>query len=83
MTNLTTADIAELLGLDREYVTDRVVKRPDFPPPVLVLSRKTRLWSRAHIEQWQEAQAIRAAGRSARPSRGSRSASGSSDPGGR
>lgn len=65
---VNTAGIAELLGLDREYVTDRVVKRPDFPAPVLALSRKTRLWLRAEVQEWADAQAIRAAGRSARQS---------------
>ena len=28
---LTTTDIAELLGVCRQHVTNRVTKRPDFP----------------------------------------------------
>lgn len=30
---MSAADIAELLGLSREYVTDRITKRLDFPKP--------------------------------------------------
>ena len=71
---MTTADIARALNLSREYVTDKVVKRPDFPNPVLVLSRKTVQWARADVDAWIGAQAIRAAGQSARPTRGNRRA---------
>ncbi len=80
---LDTAAIAAWLGLEREYVTDRVVKRPDFPPPVLVLSRKTRLWLRTDVEAWQEEQASLAAGRSLRPSPRSTPAAAGSGRGGR
>lgn len=65
---INTATIADMLGLEREYVTDRVVKRPDFPAPVLALSQKTRLWLRAEVQEWIDAQATRAAGRSLRRS---------------
>ncbi len=49
---LGTAEIAQALGLQREYVTDRLVKRPDFPPPAIRLSRKTVRWERAKVEAW-------------------------------
>lgn len=49
---MNTAQIAETLGLNQEYVTDRVVKRPDFPAPAFRLSRKTRGWERAKVEAW-------------------------------
>ena len=42
---IDTGDIAADLGL--------VVKRPDFPGPLLVLSRKTVKWSSAQYETWK------------------------------
>lgn len=47
-----TGTIAAMLGLTRAHVTDRLSKRPGFPPPVLRLSRKTVRWSRRAIERW-------------------------------
>lgn len=61
---ITTSDIAADLELSREYVTDRLVKRPDFPAPALRLSRKTVKWERADFEAWKQAQANRAAAQS-------------------
>lgn len=46
---LDTQEIAELAGLTRKHVTNRVVTRPDFPKPVIWLSRQTRRWARADI----------------------------------
>lgn len=43
---LTTQDIATMLGLSHSRVRDKIVKDPDFPDPVIALSRKTRRWSR-------------------------------------
>ena len=54
MTDLIdTADIAADLRLQRDYVTRRVVKRPEFPRPALVLSRKVVKWARAEYEAWK------------------------------
>ena len=50
---IDTADIAEDLKLGRDYVTRRVVKRPEFPAPSLVLSRKTVKWAREAYEAWK------------------------------
>lgn len=50
---IDTADIAADLSLQRDYVTRKVVKRPEFPPPSLVLSRKTVKWARAAYEEWK------------------------------
>jgi predicted DNA-binding transcriptional regulator AlpA len=63
-TLIDTAFIADRLGYGREYVTDRVVKREDFPAPALSLNRKRVKWRLSDFEAWLEAQAIRAAGRS-------------------
>ncbi len=56
---VTTADIAAELELGREYVTDKLVKRQDFPAPAFALTRKTVKWLRADFDQWRTAQANR------------------------
>lgn len=54
MTDLIdTADIAADLKLGRDYVTRRVVKRPEFPRPALRLSQKVVKWARAEYEAWK------------------------------
>lgn len=50
---IDTADIAADLSLGRDYVTRRVVKRPDFPPPRLRLSQKVVKWARDEYEAWK------------------------------
>lgn len=51
---LDTAQIATMLGLTREYVTDRLTKRPDFPKPRFALTRKTKRWAESDIREWME-----------------------------
>jgi predicted DNA-binding transcriptional regulator AlpA len=41
---LNTQDIATLLGVSRQHVTNRIVKRPDFPKPVINLTQRLRAW---------------------------------------
>ncbi len=53
---LNEAGIASLLGVRREYVRDRLVKRPDFPPPALVLSQRIRRWSEGAVLKWVQDQ---------------------------
>jgi predicted DNA-binding transcriptional regulator AlpA len=52
MTLITIDHIAKTLNQRREYVRDRLVKRPDFPRPALVLSQKVRQWDAADFEAW-------------------------------
>ena len=59
-----TAEIATELCLDRDYVTRRVVKRPEFPPPRLKLSQKTVKWAREEFEAWKQNHYIRASAQS-------------------
>ncbi|WP_066338459.1 helix-turn-helix transcriptional regulator [Azohydromonas lata] len=49
---LDTADIAALLGVRRDHVTDRLSKRPDFPRPHVNLSQKLRRWRAEDIAAW-------------------------------
>jgi predicted DNA-binding transcriptional regulator AlpA len=49
---LSTADIARLLGLTRDYTTDKLTKRPGFPKPRVAISQKTRRWAREEVELW-------------------------------
>lgn len=51
--HVDTADIAADLGLSRKYVTDKVVRRKDFPRPVINLTQKTRRWSRSEFLRWK------------------------------
>ena len=46
---LDTQGIAEMLGLSRQHVTNRVTKMPGFPKPVINMSQRTRMWSRADV----------------------------------
>ena len=58
---IDTADMAAFLGFTREYVTDKVTKRPDFPAPALRLNQKAVKWLRSEFDAWRKAQATRAA----------------------
>lgn len=49
---LSTADIARMLGLTRDYTTDRLTKKPGFPKPRVAISQKTKRWAREDIEKW-------------------------------
>lgn len=49
---IDTKQIADYLQRSREYVTDRLTKRPDFPRPVIDRSRRLRFWLRADVEEW-------------------------------
>lgn len=49
---LTIDDMSVTLNLSREYVRDRLVKRPDFPRPKLSLSQKCRRWCRDDFNAW-------------------------------
>lgn len=47
-----TAEVARMLGLTREYVTDKLTKRPGFPKPAVNVSQRLRRWRRAEVEAW-------------------------------
>lgn len=49
---LDTSDIAALLGVTREHVTDRITKRPDFPKPYINVSRRLRFWRTSEVQAW-------------------------------
>lgn len=51
---IDTAQIAELLGVTRAYVTDRLTKRPDFPAPRVNLTRRVRRWAEPEVRAWLE-----------------------------
>ena len=55
-----TREIADMLGVTREYATDRIVKRPDFPKPALALNQKLVRWEESDVLRWIEEQRIRA-----------------------
>jgi len=49
---ITTADIAELIGVSRRHVTDRLTKDPTFPAPTVRLSQKLVRWDRDQVLAW-------------------------------
>ena len=51
---IDTAGIAQLLGVCRRHVTERLTKQPDFPAPIINISQKTRRWSRSQVLEWAQ-----------------------------
>lgn len=45
-------EIAQLLGVGRRHVVNKLSKRPDFPVPVLRVSRRTVWWEESDILAW-------------------------------
>jgi predicted DNA-binding transcriptional regulator AlpA len=56
MNLLTIDDITAMVQMRREYVRDKLVKRPDFPRPAFALSQKSKRWSSDDIRGWLERQ---------------------------
>lgn len=52
MNLLTIDEIAAMFKLSRNYVRDKLVKRPAFPRPSISLSQKARRWDRNAVESW-------------------------------
>lgn len=44
--------VATYLGLTPKHTRDAVIKKPDFPKPVVNASRRTRLWNAEDVKQW-------------------------------
>lgn len=61
MDTITLDDIASSLKLKKDYVRDKVVKRPDFPRPAVSLSQKTRRWNPDDFNAWMQSQKSRLA----------------------
>ena len=68
MNLITIDDIAEMFKVGRRTVADHWIHRPDFPPPAIAPSRRTRRWDRDEIIAW----ATPAGRKSAQRSPGSR-----------
>lgn len=62
MTRLNLDQLSQHLSIDRRYVRDNLVKRSDFPKP-LVLSRYLRYWLADEVDAWLLRQRERSAGR--------------------
>ena len=55
---MDTADIAAYLGVTRAHVTDRIVKRVDFPVPHINRSRKLKRWRADDVVAWASGQSL-------------------------
>ncbi len=51
---IDTGTIAEMLGVSRPYVTNRLTKLPDFPKPRIDLSQRLRRWAEADVRAYLE-----------------------------
>jgi predicted DNA-binding transcriptional regulator AlpA len=56
---IDTGQIAEILGVTRQHVTDKLTKRPDFPRPELDRSRRLRKWKESDVRAWMRGQDAR------------------------
>jgi hypothetical protein len=50
---ITAKEMREELGLSAHYISSRLIRRLDFPAPVISLSQKTRFWLRVDWENWK------------------------------
>lgn len=44
-----TKDISRMLGVTQAHCVGRVIKRPDFPKPVIDLSQRIRKWRKDDV----------------------------------
>lgn len=51
-----TKQIAEILGCCHRHATNVIVKRADFPKPVVNLSQRLRRWSEADVRKFAAGQ---------------------------
>lgn len=49
---IDTKEIASMLSVSREHCVNRIIKRPDFPKPVVDLSQRLRRWRRQDVMKW-------------------------------
>lgn len=61
MNLITIDDIAEMFRVGRRTVADHWIHRPDFAPPAVAPTRRTRRWDRAEILAWATPKARRVA----------------------
>lgn len=52
---IDTKQIAQFLGVCQAHCTQRIIKRPDFPAPVINVSQRLRKWKRADVLRWASA----------------------------
>lgn len=47
-----TADIAGYLEVTRDHVTAKIVRAPDFPPPIINRGPRLRRWLADEVRRW-------------------------------
>jgi predicted DNA-binding transcriptional regulator AlpA len=52
MNLIDTAGIAQILGVSRAHVTDRLTKQHDCPKPFINRSQKLRRWKQDDVFMW-------------------------------
>lgn len=56
---LTSKQVAEIIGLSHTHVRDTIMKSPDFPEPIIALSRKTKRWARSDVMDFIKKRSIK------------------------
>lgn len=51
--------VAELLGVSRRNLVERISKRPDFPKPIVRISQRTVWWDPRDVLEWAKRTAKR------------------------
>lgn len=49
---IDTKQIAQLLGVTRAHAVGRIIKRHDFPKPVIDVSQRLRKWNIQDVLKW-------------------------------
>ena len=49
---IDTKQIAQLLGVTRAHAVGRIIKRQDFPKPVIDVSQRLKKWSAQEVLRW-------------------------------
>lgn len=49
---IDSAEIALMLGVNRNHCVSRIMKRPDFPRPAVNVSQKLRRWNLDDVQRW-------------------------------
>ncbi len=44
--------VAEFLGISPKHTREAITKKPDFPAPVINISRRTRFWNSEDVKRW-------------------------------
>lgn len=56
---LTSKQVAEIIGVSHNHVRYTIMKSPDFPEPIIALSRKTKRWVKSDVMDFIKKRSIK------------------------